>query len=158
LKKRAMNISLTSRPDMIPVKSAARSWQHIRACLSASSSGGRSTRSRSSWRHDWPKEMCPRRRFHLLGRGNLRLNDRHGHGEKSHAQSLNGATYNERCKTMIGRKKCVRVGAFIYFFSSFIQMFAPGFATFIVGPACRHATDMPVIEGSTPLVDPSAPP
>jgi MFS family permease len=38
-----------------------------------------------------------------------------------------------RLGDMIGRKKCVRVGAFIYFFSSFIQIFAPGFATLITG-------------------------
>ncbi|KAJ5049978.1 hypothetical protein NUH16_008503 [Penicillium rubens] len=44
-----------------------------------------------------------------------------------------GALVAGRLGDMIGRKKCVRVGAFIYFFSSFIQMFAPGFATFIVG-------------------------
>ncbi|KAF2134003.1 general substrate transporter [Dothidotthia symphoricarpi CBS 119687] len=34
---------------------------------------------------------------------------------------------------IIGRKKCVRIGGFIYFFSAFIQMFAPGFATFVAG-------------------------
>ncbi|KAJ6035358.1 hypothetical protein N7499_002514 [Penicillium canescens] len=44
-----------------------------------------------------------------------------------------GALIAGRLGDMIGRKKCVRVGAFIYFFSSFIQMFAPGFATFIAG-------------------------
>ncbi|KAF7521067.1 hypothetical protein PCG10_008638 [Penicillium crustosum] len=44
-----------------------------------------------------------------------------------------GALIAGRLGDMIGRKKCVRIGAFIYFFSSFIQMFAPGFATFIVG-------------------------
>lgn len=44
-----------------------------------------------------------------------------------------GALIAGRLGDMIGRKKCVRIGAFIYFFSSFIQMFAPGFATFIAG-------------------------
>ncbi|KAI5274266.1 general substrate transporter [Aureobasidium subglaciale] len=34
---------------------------------------------------------------------------------------------------VIGRKKCVRIGAFIYFFSAFIQMFAGGFSTFVAG-------------------------
>ncbi|KAH0600133.1 hypothetical protein MHUMG1_01129 [Metarhizium humberi] len=34
---------------------------------------------------------------------------------------------------MVGRKKCVRLGAFIYFFSAFIQIFAPGFDAFVVG-------------------------
>jgi MFS family permease len=44
-----------------------------------------------------------------------------------------GALVAGRLGDMIGRKKCVRVGAFIYFFASFIQIFAPGFATFIAG-------------------------
>ncbi|KAJ6439253.1 high-affinity glucose transporter [Purpureocillium lavendulum] len=34
---------------------------------------------------------------------------------------------------MIGRKKCVRLGGFIYFFTAFIQAFAPDFRTFIIG-------------------------
>lgn len=34
---------------------------------------------------------------------------------------------------MIGRKRCVRLGGFIYFFSAFIQIFAPDFATFVTG-------------------------
>ncbi|KAI7774762.1 MFS sugar transporter [Diaporthe eres] len=34
---------------------------------------------------------------------------------------------------IIGRKKCVRIGGFIYFFSAFIQIFAPDFATFVAG-------------------------
>ncbi|RGP69697.1 mfs sugar transporter [Fusarium sporotrichioides] len=34
---------------------------------------------------------------------------------------------------MIGRKKCVRLGGFIYFVSAFIQAFAPDFKTFIIG-------------------------
>ncbi|KAI8312257.1 hypothetical protein K4K61_010624 [Colletotrichum sp. SAR11_59] len=34
---------------------------------------------------------------------------------------------------MIGRKRCVRLGGFIYFASAFIQAFAPDFATFIAG-------------------------
>ncbi|KAJ5874598.1 uncharacterized protein N7529_003028 [Penicillium soppii] len=44
-----------------------------------------------------------------------------------------GALVAGRLGDMIGRKKCVRVGAFIYFFASFIQISAPGFATFIAG-------------------------
>ncbi|KAF4762884.1 hypothetical protein HAV15_001970 [Penicillium sp. str.  len=44
-----------------------------------------------------------------------------------------GALIAGRLGDMIGRKKCVRIGAFIYFFSSFMQMFAPDFATFIAG-------------------------
>lgn len=32
---------------------------------------------------------------------------------------------------IIGRKKCVRIGGFIYFASAFIQIFAPDFTTFI---------------------------
>lgn len=34
---------------------------------------------------------------------------------------------------IIGRKKCVRIGGFIYFASAFIQIFAPDFATFMAG-------------------------
>lgn len=34
---------------------------------------------------------------------------------------------------IIGRKKCVRIGGFIYFASAFIQIFAPDFASFIAG-------------------------
>ncbi|KAH6869697.1 putative MFS sugar transporter [Thelonectria olida] len=34
---------------------------------------------------------------------------------------------------MIGRKRCVRLGGFIYFATAFIQAFAPGFKTFIAG-------------------------
>ncbi|CAG8216131.1 unnamed protein product [Penicillium salamii] len=44
-----------------------------------------------------------------------------------------GSLIAGRLGDMIGRKKCVRVGAFIYFFTSFMQMFAPGFATFVAG-------------------------
>ncbi|CDM31293.1 hypothetical protein DTO013E5_75 [Penicillium roqueforti] len=44
-----------------------------------------------------------------------------------------GSLIAGRLGDMIGRKKCVRVGAFIYFFSSFIQIFAPDFATFVGG-------------------------
>ncbi|KAL2833729.1 putative MFS sugar transporter [Aspergillus cavernicola] len=49
------------------------------------------------------------------------------------ASAAVGALIAGRLGDMVGRKKCVRFGAFIYFFSSFIQMFAPGFATFIAG-------------------------
>ncbi|KAH6959921.1 putative MFS sugar transporter [Ilyonectria sp. MPI-CAGE-AT-0026] len=34
---------------------------------------------------------------------------------------------------MIGRKKCVRLGGFIYFATAFIQAFAPDFKTFVIG-------------------------
>ncbi|KAF7556021.1 hypothetical protein G7Z17_g1694 [Cylindrodendrum hubeiense] len=34
---------------------------------------------------------------------------------------------------MIGRKRCVRLGGFIYFATAFIQAFAPGFKTFVAG-------------------------
>jgi len=44
-----------------------------------------------------------------------------------------GALIAGRLGDMIGRKKCVRIGAFIYFFTAFIQMFAPDFATFVAG-------------------------
>lgn len=44
-----------------------------------------------------------------------------------------GALIAGRLGDIIGRKKCVRIGAFIYFFSAFIQMFAPGFACFVAG-------------------------
>lgn len=44
-----------------------------------------------------------------------------------------GALIAGRLGDMIGRKKCVRIGGFIYFFSAFIQIFAPGFGTFVAG-------------------------
>lgn len=49
------------------------------------------------------------------------------------ASAAVGALIAGRLGDMIGRKKCVRIGAFIYFFSAFIQIFAPGFATFVAG-------------------------
>jgi hypothetical protein len=49
------------------------------------------------------------------------------------ASAAVGALIAGRLGDMVGRKKCVRIGAFIYFFSAFIQMFAPGFATFVAG-------------------------
>ena len=49
------------------------------------------------------------------------------------ASAAVGALIAGRLGDMVGRKKCVRIGAFIYFFSVFIQMFAPGFATFVAG-------------------------
>lgn len=49
------------------------------------------------------------------------------------ASAAVGALVAGRLGDMVGRKKCVRIGAFIYFFSAFIQMFAPGFATFVAG-------------------------
>jgi MFS family permease len=38
-----------------------------------------------------------------------------------------------RLGDIIGRKRCVRIGAFIYFWTAFMQMFAPGFNTFVAG-------------------------
>lgn len=49
------------------------------------------------------------------------------------ASAAVGALVAGRLGDMVGRKKCVRIGAFIYLFSAFIQMFAPGFATFVTG-------------------------
>ncbi|KAL4734388.1 general substrate transporter [Aspergillus similis] len=49
------------------------------------------------------------------------------------ASAAVGALIAGRLGDIVGRKKCVRLGGFIYFFSAFIQMFAPGFATFIAG-------------------------
>ncbi|KAL3477566.1 putative MFS sugar transporter [Aspergillus californicus] len=49
------------------------------------------------------------------------------------ASAAIGALIAGRLGDLIGRKKCVRLGGFIYFFSTFIQMFAPGFATFVAG-------------------------
>lgn len=44
-----------------------------------------------------------------------------------------GALISGYLGDVIGRKKCVRLGAFIYFFTAFIQMFATNFATFVAG-------------------------
>lgn len=44
-----------------------------------------------------------------------------------------GALVAGRLGDIIGRKKCVRLGGFIYFFSAFMQMFAPNFAVFVAG-------------------------
>lgn len=49
------------------------------------------------------------------------------------ASAAVGALMAGQLGDMIGRKKCVRIGAFIYFFSAFIQIFAHGFATFAAG-------------------------
>ncbi|KAI0011313.1 putative MFS sugar transporter [Xylariaceae sp. FL0662B] len=49
------------------------------------------------------------------------------------ASAAVGALIAGRLGDMVGRKRCVRLGGFIYFFSAFIQMFAPGFATFVAG-------------------------
>ncbi|GAM90449.1 hypothetical protein ANO11243_084920 [Dothideomycetidae sp. 11243] len=49
------------------------------------------------------------------------------------ASAAVGSLLAGRLGDMIGRKRCVRLGGFIYFFSAFIQMFAPGFATFVAG-------------------------
>ncbi|KAH8204156.1 hypothetical protein TruAng_001708 [Truncatella angustata] len=44
-----------------------------------------------------------------------------------------GSLIAGRLGDMIGRKKCVRIGAFIYVATAFIQAFAPGFKTFVAG-------------------------
>ncbi|CZR68513.1 related to MFS sugar transporter [Phialocephala subalpina] len=49
------------------------------------------------------------------------------------ASAAVGALVAGRLGDIIGRKKCVRIGGFIYSFSAFIQMFAPGFVTFVTG-------------------------
>ncbi|KAF2756553.1 general substrate transporter [Pseudovirgaria hyperparasitica] len=49
------------------------------------------------------------------------------------ASAAVGSLLAGRLGDIIGRKRCVRLGAFIYFFSAFIQMFAPGFTPFIIG-------------------------
>lgn len=49
------------------------------------------------------------------------------------ASAAVGALIAGRLGDMIGRKRTVRLGGLIYFLSAFIQIFAPGFATFVVG-------------------------
>ena len=49
------------------------------------------------------------------------------------ASAAVGSLIAGRLGDMVGRKKCVRMGAFIYFFSAFMQIFAPGFACFVAG-------------------------
>ncbi|KAK4151688.1 general substrate transporter [Chaetomidium leptoderma] len=49
------------------------------------------------------------------------------------ASAAVGSLIAGRLGDMIGRKRTVRLGGFIYFFSAFIQIFAPGFATFVAG-------------------------
>jgi len=44
-----------------------------------------------------------------------------------------GALVAGRLGDIIGRKRCVRIGAFIYFWTAFMQMFAPDFNTFVAG-------------------------
>ncbi|KAK5999208.1 Major facilitator-type transporter ecdD [Cladobotryum mycophilum] len=44
-----------------------------------------------------------------------------------------GSLIAGRLGDMIGRKKCVRIGGFIYFVAAFIQVFAPDFKTFVAG-------------------------
>ena len=50
-------------------------------------------------------------------------------------QALAGvsALIASRLGDMIDRKRTVRLGGFFYFFSAFIQIFAPGFATSVTG-------------------------
>lgn len=49
------------------------------------------------------------------------------------ASAAVGALVAGRLGDIMGRKRCVRIGAFIYFFSAFIQIFAANFATFVAG-------------------------
>lgn len=49
------------------------------------------------------------------------------------ASAAVGALIAGRLGDMIGRKRTVRLGGFIYFFSAFIQIFAPDFGTFVAG-------------------------
>lgn len=49
------------------------------------------------------------------------------------ASAAVGALVAGRLGDMIGRKKCVRIGGFIYFWTAFMQMFAPNFAVFVAG-------------------------
>ena len=49
------------------------------------------------------------------------------------ASAAVGALIAGRVGDMVGRKKCVRLGGFIYFFSAFMQIFAPNFAVFVAG-------------------------
>lgn len=56
---------------------------------------------------------------------------------------------------MIGRKRCVRLGGFIYFAAAFIQAFAPGFNTFVAGRTLKGlgvgflSMTVPVIQTKT---------
>lgn len=49
------------------------------------------------------------------------------------ASAIFGALAAGRLGDIMGRKSCVRIGAFIYLFTAFIQAFAPNFATFVAG-------------------------
>lgn len=49
------------------------------------------------------------------------------------ASAAVGALIAGRLGDIIGRKRCVRIGGLIYFFSAFMQIFAPGFAVFVAG-------------------------
>lgn len=49
------------------------------------------------------------------------------------ASAAVGALIAGRLGDMIGRKRTVRLGGLIYFFSAFIQIFAPDFGTFVAG-------------------------
>lgn len=49
------------------------------------------------------------------------------------ASAAVGSLIAGRLGDIIGRKKCVRIGAFIYFICAFIQGFAPNLACFIAG-------------------------
>jgi MFS family permease len=49
------------------------------------------------------------------------------------ASAAIGALAAGRLGDIMGRKACVRIGAFIYLFTAFIQAFAPNFACFVTG-------------------------
>lgn len=49
------------------------------------------------------------------------------------ASAALGALIAGRLGDMIGRKRTVRLGGFIYFSSALIQIFTPGFGTFVAG-------------------------
>ncbi|KAE9972926.1 hypothetical protein BLS_002160 [Venturia inaequalis] len=49
------------------------------------------------------------------------------------ASAIFGALAAGRLGDILGRKACVRLGAFFYLFTAFIQAFAPNLATFIAG-------------------------
>ncbi|KAK6401413.1 hypothetical protein LTR95_019193 [Oleoguttula sp. CCFEE 5521] len=49
------------------------------------------------------------------------------------ASAAVGALMAGRLGDIIGRKRCMRIGGFIYFVTAFMQMFAPGSNTFVAG-------------------------
>jgi MFS family permease len=53
------------------------------------------------------------------------------------ASAAVGTLIAGRLGNMIGRKRTGRLGGFVYFFSAFIPIFAPGFVTFVAGRAIQ---------------------